>query len=93
MATPREQTDRSAANTGLDRGLRKGGGDRLGKAFQPVHDGDQHVLNVGGGSENDLGDRFPDERVAPVVPHRKPEFGPFILRHPFVRKTAPDAVF
>ena len=33
-------------DTGLNRGLWKGRRDRLGEAFQPVHDRDQHVLDV-----------------------------------------------
>ncbi|GAK34442.1 hypothetical protein AQ1_02341 [alpha proteobacterium Q-1] len=34
------------ANASLNRGLREGGGDGLGKALQPVHDRDQDVLDA-----------------------------------------------
>ena len=33
-------------DAGLDRGPGEGGGDGIGKAFQPVHDRDQNVLNL-----------------------------------------------
>ena len=60
-------------DTGLDRRLRKGRRDRLGEALEPVHNGDQHVLNAA---------------VAQFVHHRKPEFGPFIVSYPEAKNLA-----
>ena len=41
-----ERVTHEVHDTGLDRGLGKGRRDRLGEALQPVHNGDQHVLNL-----------------------------------------------
>jgi hypothetical protein len=54
-------------DAGLDSRFREGGGDRLREAFQPVHDGDQDVL---------------DPSVAQLVHHRQPELGTFIIGDP-----------
>ena len=51
----------------LHRGLGKGGGDRLGEALQPIHDGDQDVL---------------DPAVAQLVHDAEPELGALVLRDP-----------
>jgi len=51
----------------LDHGVREGGGDGLREPLQPVHDGDQNIL---------------DAPVLHLVHHREPEFGAFILGDP-----------
>ena len=60
-------------DTCLDHGVREGGGDGLGEALQPVHDGDQDVLNA---------------PVLHLVHHREPEFGAFILGDPEAQNLA-----
>src|SRR5262249_21343443 len=54
-------------NASLDRGLRKDGGDRVGKPLQSVDDSEQHVL---------------DATVLQLVHDAQPEFGAFVLLEP-----------
>ena len=55
------------ARAGLDQGVWKGGGDRLGKALQRVHNSDQDVLNT---------------PVLQLVHHRQPELGTLVFSDP-----------
>lgn len=58
---------RLSTPTGLDHRFREGRRDRLGKALEPAHDGDQDVL---------------EPPVLELVHHREPEFGTFVLGDP-----------
>src|SRR5580700_7658331 len=54
-------------DTGLNRGLREDGGNRLGKAFETVDNGDQNVF---------------DAAVLQLVHDAQPEFGALVLLEP-----------